>query len=39
VFYTINTNKIVTVTAYVFYGKWEGVKWTLLTTKKLTFSI
>jgi hypothetical protein len=26
VFYTINTNKIVTVTAYVFYGKWEGVK-------------
>ena len=26
VFYTINKNKIVTVTVYVFYGKWEGVK-------------
>ena len=26
VFYTINKNKIITVTVYVFYGKWEGVK-------------
>lgn len=24
VFYTIEGNKITTVTAYVFYGKWEG---------------
>ncbi|MEK7825115.1 MAG: DUF4258 domain-containing protein [Nitrospirota bacterium] len=24
VFYTIERNKITTVTAYVFYGKWEG---------------
>jgi len=23
VIYTINSNKIVTVTVYVFYGKWE----------------
>jgi len=24
VFYTIEDNKIITVTVYVFYGKWEG---------------
>lgn len=24
VFYTIEGNKIITVTVYVFYGKWEG---------------
>lgn len=24
VFYTIEENKLVTVTVYVFYGKWEG---------------
>lgn len=24
VFYTIEGNKLVTVTVYVFYGKWEG---------------
>ena len=24
VFYTIEGNKILTVTVYVFYGKWEG---------------
>ena len=24
VFYTIEGNKIVTVTVYVFYGRWEG---------------
>ncbi|MDI6890808.1 MAG: DUF4258 domain-containing protein [Thermodesulfovibrionales bacterium] len=26
VFYTIEENKIVTTTVYVFYGKWEGAK-------------
>lgn len=24
VYYTIEENKIITVTVYVFYGKWEG---------------
>jgi hypothetical protein len=26
VFYTIEKDAIITVTVYVFYGKWEGIK-------------
>lgn len=39
VFYTIKADIIITVTVYVFYGKWEEEGWTFfMTTKPICFT-